>query len=103
MKGLLRKDFYMLWSYCRSFLVLILVFSLVSLAQPNAFYTIYPVMIASMLPISVISYEERCKWNIYCQTLPKVTEVLRKVIRPGDMVITMGAGDIFRAGEALLK
>lgn len=40
---------------------------------------------------------------IYCETLPKVTEVLRKVIRPGDMVITMGAGDIFRAGEALLK
>ena len=40
---------------------------------------------------------------IYCETLPKVTEVLSKVIRPGDMVITMGAGDIFRAGEALLK
>jgi UDP-N-acetylmuramate--alanine ligase len=40
---------------------------------------------------------------IYCETLPKVTEVLRRVIRPGDMVITMGAGDIFRAGEALLK
>ena len=40
---------------------------------------------------------------IYCETLPKVTEVLRNVIRPGDMVITMGAGDIFRAGEALLK
>ena len=40
---------------------------------------------------------------IYCETLPQVTDVLRRVIRPGDMVITMGAGDIFRAGEALLK
>ena len=40
---------------------------------------------------------------IYCETLPKVTEVLRRIVRPGDMVITMGAGDIFRAGEALLK
>ena len=40
---------------------------------------------------------------IYCETLPKVTEVLSKVVRAGDMVITMGAGDIFRAGEALLK
>jgi UDP-N-acetylmuramate--alanine ligase len=40
---------------------------------------------------------------IYCETLPQVTEVLRRVIRSGDMVITMGAGDIFRAGEALLK
>jgi len=41
--------------------------------------------------------------SIFCETLPQVTEVLRRVIRPGDMVITMGAGDIFRAGEALLK
>ena len=40
---------------------------------------------------------------IYCETLPQVTETLRRMIRPGDMVITMGAGDIFRAGEALLK
>ena len=41
--------------------------------------------------------------SVYCETLPQVTDVLRRVIRPGDMVITMGAGDIFRAGEALLK
>ena len=41
--------------------------------------------------------------SIYCETLPQVTDVLRRVIRPGDLVITMGAGDIFRAGEALLK
>ncbi len=40
---------------------------------------------------------------IYCPILPQVTEVLRRVVRPGDVVITMGAGDIFRAGEALLK
>ena len=33
---------------------------------------------------------------IYCETL-------RRIVRPGDMVITMGAGDIYRAGEALLK
>ena len=40
---------------------------------------------------------------IFCPILPQVTEVLRRVVRPGDVVITMGAGDIFRAGEALLK
>ncbi len=40
---------------------------------------------------------------IYCETLPLVTERLRRLVRPGDVVITMGAGDIFRAGEALLK
>ena len=70
MKGLLRKDIYMLWSYCKTFLLLILVFSLVNLVEPNTFYTIYPVMVGSMLPVTLISYEERCKWIIYCQTLP---------------------------------
>ena len=40
--------------------------------------------------------------SIYCETLPEVTACLRSTIREGDVVITMGAGDIFRAGEALL-
>ena len=40
---------------------------------------------------------------VYCETLPEVTDYLRSVIQPGDLVITIGAGDIFRAGEALLK
>lgn len=39
----------------------------------------------------------------YCETLPQVTAWLRENIRPGDIVLTVGAGDIFRAGEALLK
>ena len=40
---------------------------------------------------------------IYCETLPQVTEYLRSIAQPGDMIITIGAGDIYRAGEALLK
>ena len=39
----------------------------------------------------------------YCETLPDVTAFLRENIREGDVVLTVGAGDIFRAGEALLK
>lgn len=39
---------------------------------------------------------------VYCETLPEVTDHLRQIIQPGDVVLTMGAGDIFRAGEALL-
>lgn len=80
MKGLLRKDFYMLWSYCKSLLLLLLVFSLVSLVETNSFYTIYPVMVGSILPVTIISYEERCKWTVYCQTLPlsRKTVVLEK-------------------------
>ena len=39
---------------------------------------------------------------IYCETLPDVTHCLRDVVQPGDVILTVGAGDIFRAGEALL-
>ena len=40
---------------------------------------------------------------IYCQTLPQVTEQLRAIAQPGDVIFTIGAGDIYHAGEALLK
>ena len=39
----------------------------------------------------------------YCQTLPEVTDYLKTIARPGDVILTVGAGDIFRAGEAMLK
>ena len=41
--------------------------------------------------------------SVYCKTLPEVTEYLRSIARDGDVILTVGAGDIFRAGEALLK
>lgn len=41
--------------------------------------------------------------SIYCETLQDVTHCLRNIARPGDVVLTVGAGDIFRAGEALLE
>ena len=40
--------------------------------------------------------------SIYCETLQDVTQTLKNIVRPGDVVLTVGAGDIFRAGEALL-
>ena len=39
----------------------------------------------------------------YCATLPEVTQCLRELAQPGDLILTVGAGDIYRAGEALLK
>jgi UDP-N-acetylmuramate--alanine ligase len=39
----------------------------------------------------------------YCATLPEVTETLKTIAQPGDVILTVGAGDIYRAGEALLK
>ena len=40
---------------------------------------------------------------MYCSTLDKVTRELRQVAQPGDLILTVGAGDIYRAGEKLLE
>ena len=40
---------------------------------------------------------------MYCSTLEQVTKELAKLAQPGDMLLTVGAGDIYRAGEMLLK
>ena len=41
--------------------------------------------------------------STYCATLQDVTSSLRNIAQPGDVILTVGAGDIFKAGEALLK
>lgn len=46
---------------------------------------------------------EKIPGSIYCATLPQVTEKLRELARPGDVILTIGAGDIYRAGEALFQ
>ena len=53
-----------------------------------------------------ISSRDLCReipGSVYCATLPEVTEYLRSIARSGDLILTVGAGDIYRSGEALLK
>ena len=40
---------------------------------------------------------------VYCATREQTADELEKLAQPGDMIITVGAGDIYRAGEMLLK
>ena len=52
-----------------------------------------------------ISSNDLCKQipgSVYCSTLEQVTEQLRSIAQPGDLILTVGAGDIYRAGEKLL-
>jgi len=53
--------------------------------------------------ISSKDLQARIPNSVYCETLPEVTAYLREIAREGDVILTVGAGDIFRAGEALLK
>lgn len=72
MKGLLLKDFYQVVKYCRSYLLIILVFLGVSLFSPdsNAFFVIYPCLLASMIPMNLIAYDTSSRWETMCLTLP---------------------------------
>lgn len=64
---------------------------------------IYAARERNTIGISSADVAEKIPGAVFCETLPEVTEYLRQNVREGDVVLTMGAGDIFRAGEALLK
>ena len=40
---------------------------------------------------------------VYCPSLPEVTAYLREHAQEGDLILTVGAGDIYKAGDALLQ
>ena len=63
---------------------------------------IYAARERNTVGISSAHLAEQIPGAIYCETLPEVTKYLQENIREGDVVLTVGAGDIFRAGEALL-
>lgn len=71
MKGLFLKDLYMTAKYCKAFLVIIVVFMAASFfGDANILFIVYPTMIAGIIPMTLISYDERDKWNQYSGTLP---------------------------------
>ena len=63
---------------------------------------IYAARERNTVGISSRDIQRRIDGALYCETLPQVTEVLRQLAQPGDIILTVGAGDIYRAGEALV-
>lgn len=63
---------------------------------------IYAARERNTIGISSKDIAARVPGSVYCETLPEVTQYLQEILRKGDVVLTVGAGDIFRAGEALL-
>ena len=71
MKGLLIKDLYMAFRHCGILLVIALVFIGVSIADAdNALFAFFPALFAGVVPLTVMSYDEQCKWNEYADGLP---------------------------------
>lgn len=71
MKGLLLKDWYMTKKYCRAhFLIAIIFLAVAATDTSNLFFLAYPCIFISTIPTVLLSYDERCKWDEYCGTLP---------------------------------
>lgn len=71
MKGLLLKDWYVMKKTCRAYLLLIVVFLAVSVgADDNIFMIFYPCVLAGMIPVTLLSYDERSGWDRYRGALP---------------------------------
>lgn len=52
--------------------------------------------------ISSLMIAKRIPNAVYCPTLQNVSAYLRKIAQPGDLILTVGAGDIYKAGDAVL-
>ena len=71
MKGLLLKDLYMMRKYCRSYLIIAIVFIAVSFAsKENLFFIFYPCLLCGMIPVNLLGYDERSRWLQYSETMP---------------------------------
>ena len=78
MKGLLRKDWYMIRSYCRILVLMCLIFLAVGVISPgnNFFFLAYPVLLGGVLPVTLLSYDERFHWPLSCDTMPLSRETV---------------------------
>ena len=71
MKALLLKEFYVASRTCRSFLLVIAVFFALSFFGRNSqFFFLYPLTMVGMIPVTLLSYDERDGWDKYSLTLP---------------------------------
>lgn len=73
MKGLLLKDWYMMKKYCWPYLLITAVFlavSCVSKVSSSIFFSFYPCILCGMIPVNLLSYDERSGWMQYSGALP---------------------------------
>ena len=100
MKGLIRKDFYLLWSYCRLmplFLLGFIIFSAFSSDGEAPFFIYYPCILSSVMPVNLLAYDDAEHWLTYCDTLP----VTRRQYVSGKYIMSLiCAGAIFLLSAA---
>ena len=109
MKGLLLKDFYMMIKYCRTYLLIGIVFIAVSFAgmdSQNMFFVFYPCLLCGMIPVNLLAYDERSRWLEYSGTLPYTkaqlvsAKYLLGILVQGAMLLAVGIAQAVRMNLA---
>ncbi len=64
---------------------------------------IYAARESNTVGVSAQDLAAQIPGSVYCPSLQDVTAFLRRTAQPGDLILTVGAGDIYKAGDNLLK
>lgn len=64
---------------------------------------IYAARESNKLGISSKDLADKLDHAVFYETLPEIAAYLKSIAREGDIILTVGAGDIYKAGELLLR
>ncbi len=64
---------------------------------------IYAAREKNTIGISSAALAEKVNGSIFCPSFEELENTLRKMARPGDIILTVGAGDVYKVGESLVK
>lgn len=71
MKGLLLKELYLSLKHFKGYILLVIMFAMLSgLDGSNMFLMFYPCLLCGMIPVNLMAYDERSKWDVYTAVLP---------------------------------
>lgn len=108
MKGLLRKDIYMLAKYNRLFLIAVFAMTVAAAVTADSFFTVYAGVLSGVLPVAALAYDDREKWCTYCETMPVTRaqfvaeKYILALIVAAAVTVLLGAGRLILGHSAAL-
>lgn len=103
MKGLLLKDWYLGKKTLIATLFIMIIFAVVTVISDNNYFMVYSVVLGGMIPVTLISYDEKSSWNTYSLTMPYTRaqivseKYIVAMIILAVSVISLGIGLVVRA------
>ena len=64
---------------------------------------IYAAREKNTIGISSAALAEKVEGSLFCPSFAELDTTLRALARPGDIILTVGAGDVYKVGEKLVK